>query len=331
MPRAAAVAALLAAAVLLAGCGDENTTGTATSSSSGTAAAGFPVTVTHKLGSVTIEREPQRVVALDYPSTDAVIALGTIPVGMYEVGYVEGGVQSWTKEALRGERPELLDTASGFPLEKIAALRPDLIVGTNTFPLVADVYDKLSAIAPVVAHVEAPGVDTWQQDTLLIGKALGREQKAKELIAAAEDNVAAARESHPEFRGETVSFFNYVAGDGLYVIHDDDDGSIKFFRELGFSGVTEAVAQLKGGDGRAQVSAERYDLLDAGVVVGTSPDPEALADLRASRLFASVPAVERGAWVGLDIGPATAMAFPSVLGVPYAVDALVPRLAAAMR
>jgi iron complex transport system substrate-binding protein len=329
MVRTAAVVALLAAALLLAACGDDTPAGTA-SQSSGQAASGFPVTVTHKLGTVTIEREPQRVVALDYPSADAVIALGTTPVGMYEVGYVDGGVQTWTKRALGGERPELLDTTSGFPLEKIAALRPDLIVGTNTFPLVADAYDKLSAIAPVVAHVEAPGVDTWQQDTLVIGKALGREQEAKELVGAADEKVAAAREGHPEFHGETVSFFNYIAGDGLYVIHDEGDVSIRFLKELGFSGVSDAVGGLKGSDGRANVSPERYDLLDAGVVMGTSPDPKALEDLRAGRLFASIPAVERGAWVGLDIGPATAMAFPSVLSVPYTVDELVPRLSAAM-
>src|SRR5919106_3910003 len=99
MPRSASVAALLAAALLLAACGDDNPTGTA-SRSDGPAATGFPVTVTHKLGKVTIERKPQRVVALDYPSADAVIALGTTPVGMYEVGYVEGGVQAWTKQAL---------------------------------------------------------------------------------------------------------------------------------------------------------------------------------------------------------------------------------------
>ena len=329
MLRSVALVALLAAALAFAACGDDNTTGTASRSSESTT-AGFPITVTHKLGKVTIEREPRRVVALDYPSADAVIALGTTPVGMYEVSYVEGGVQSWTKGALGGAEPELLDTTSGFPLEKIAALRPDLIVGTNTYPLVADVYDELSAIAPVVAHVEAPGVDTWQQDMLLIGKALGREREAKELVAAADEKVAAARDAHPEFRDQTVSLFNYVAGDGLYVIHDEGDVSIRFLKELGFSGVSDPVAGLKGSDGRAQVSPERYDLLDAGVVVGTSPDPKALADLRASRLFSSITAVERGAWIGLDIGPATAMAFPSVLSVPYVVDELVPRLSAAM-
>jgi iron complex transport system substrate-binding protein len=43
-----------------------------------------------------------------------------------------------------------------------------------------------------------------------------------------------------------------------------------------------------------------------------------------------VPAVARGAFVGFGIGPATAMAFPSVLSVPYAVDKLAPQLARAV-
>lgn len=220
---------------------------------------------------------------------------------------------------------------AGIPIEKIASYRPDLIVATNTYPLIADVYDKLSAIAPVVAHVEGPGIDTWQEDTLLIAAALGREQRGKELVAGAEAKVAAAREANPEFEGKTVSFFNYVAGDGLYVINDESDVSIRFLKELGFSGISEAVAGIRGSDGPAQVSPERYDLLDAGVVMGTSPDPRALDDLHGNRLFARVPAVERGAWVGLEIGPATAMAFPSVLSVPYATDQLVSKLSAALQ
>ncbi|MGH3926008.1 MAG: hypothetical protein ACRDTT_24645 [Pseudonocardiaceae bacterium] len=54
---------------------------------------------------MTIEKPPTQVVALDFPSADAAIALGVVPVGMYDVSYVEGGVQQWTKEALRGEEP----------------------------------------------------------------------------------------------------------------------------------------------------------------------------------------------------------------------------------
>jgi iron complex transport system substrate-binding protein len=288
------------------------------------------VTVTHKLGTATIEQEPKRVVALDYPSADAAIALGVTPVAMYEVGYVDGGIQAWTQAALGSARPELITTDSGIPLEKIAALRPDMILATNTYPLIADVYDKLSALAPVVGHVRGPGIDTWQEDTLQIARALGRAERGKELVAEAEAKLAAVRRDHSEFGGKAISFFNYVPGDGLYVINEESDASIRFMTELGFSGITEQVAALDGSDGRAQVSAERYDLLDAGVVLGTSPDPKALAELESSRLFSFVPAVKRGAFVGVDIGPATAMAFPSVLSVPYAVDELVPQLASAV-
>jgi iron complex transport system substrate-binding protein len=330
MPRLTLLPALLASALLLASCGDDAEPADTTSHAAKPAASVFPVTVTHKLGTATIEQEPERVVALDYPSADAAIALGITPIAMYEVGYVDGGIQEWTKAALGSQRPELINTDSGIPLEKLAALRPDVILATNTYPLIADVYDKLSAIAPVVGHVHGPGVDTWQEDTLLIAQALGRAEQGKEIVAAAEAKVAAARSDHPEFGGKTVSFFNYVPGDGLYVINDEDDVSIRFMTDLGFSGISEQVAALPGGDGRAQVSAERYDLLDAGVVLGTSPDPKALAELETSRLFSFVPAVKRGAFVGLDIGPATAMAFPSVLSVPYAVDELVPQLASAV-
>lgn len=318
-------------AIGLAACGDgPDATTPAEGPGSGTASAGFPVTIVQKLGEVTIEDRPTRVVALDFPSADAAIALGVAPVGMYEVSYVEGGVQHWTKDALSGEQPELINTDQGFPFETIARLRPDVILATNTYPLIADAWDKLNAIAPVVGHVDAPGVDTWQQGMRQVGKALGRQQEAERLVAQAEDAVTEAREGRPEFTGKTVSLFNYVAGDGLYVINDEADFSIKFVKELGFAGLTGTVAGLEGQDGRAIVSAERYPLIDADVIVGTSSsDPAELDQLAGHEVFSRVPAVARGAFVPLDIGPATALAFPSVLSVPYAVDELVPQLAKA--
>jgi iron complex transport system substrate-binding protein len=100
--------------------------------------------------------QPVRVVALDFPSADDAIALGVVPVAMADISYVEGGVQTWTREALGGRQPELLDVDGGIPLEKIAALQPDLILATNTYGL-AESRDELSRIAPVVAGRE--GVD----------------------------------------------------------------------------------------------------------------------------------------------------------------------------
>jgi iron complex transport system substrate-binding protein len=324
---------LLAGALLLAACGDDDSTVSTESNARG---SGFPVTVEQKLGPVTIEKAPRRVVALDYPSADAALALGVTPVGMYEVTYVEGGIQSWTKDALKGARPELINTDKGFPFEKIAALRPDVILATNTYPLIADAWDKLNAIAPVVGHVGTPGKDPWQVGVRQVGQALGREQQADALIAKTEGRIRKVREEHPEFAGKRLSFFNFVPGDGLYVIDKDSDASMKFLIGLGFGGVPDSVGKLGGRnglksvDGRAKVSPERYDVIDADVVLGTSADPSAIAGLRKDRLFSRVDAVVRGSFVGFGIGPATAMAFPSVLSVPYALDELTPKLAAAV-
>jgi iron complex transport system substrate-binding protein len=324
---------LIALACLpLAACGSDDDPGpSAAAAASSTAAAAFPRTVTDKLGTTEIPAEPQRIVTLDFPSTDAVLALGATPVGEYEVSYVPGGVQEWTKAAQGEQTPTLLSTDQGFPFEQIAALKPDLIVGTNTYPLVADAQDQLAGIAPTIAHVDAPGVDTWQQGLQTIGQALGRPDQAKQLIADVEAQVARTRKAHPEFEGKTVSFFNYVPGDGIYVIDDNNDFSLKFLSEVGFAGVTPQVAQLKGSDGRAKVSPERYDALDADIIIGTSTNPKALAELERSKVFQAIPAVRDGRFVALGIGPATAIAFPSVLSVPWATEHLVPQMSAALK
>ncbi|MGH3834446.1 MAG: ABC transporter substrate-binding protein [Pseudonocardiaceae bacterium] len=173
-------------------------------------------------------------------------------------------------------------------------------------------------------------MDTWQQGLRQVGTALGRQQEAERLVSEVETTVTRAGENQAELTGKTASLFNYVAGDGLYVINDEADVSIKFLKELGFAGLTETVAGLEGQDGRAKVSAERYPLIDADVIVGTSSsNPTELDQLASHEVFSQVPAVAQGAFVPLDIGPATALAFPSVLSVPYAVDELVPQLARA--
>lgn len=74
---------------------------------------------------MTIEAEPKRVVALDFPSADNAIALGLVPIGMAEVSWAEGGVPLWTKAALSDHKPEIFNVDDGFPFETIATLDPD--------------------------------------------------------------------------------------------------------------------------------------------------------------------------------------------------------------
>lgn len=326
--RALGLATLLLA-LTLAACGSEDEP-TAAAETAETADA-FPVTLTTKPGRVTIDAEPKRVVTLDFPSTDAVLALGVTPIAMAKVSYVPGDVQTWTKTALKGTSPEQFSADVDIPLEKIAALRPDLIVGTNAYNL-EPVYSKLSQIAPVVSYVKAAGADQWQQSTVLVGQALGREAEARKLVADTEALIANTASEHPDFKGKTLTLFNYAERQA-YAISSAEDFSIVFLSSLGFKlppAIERAEATDKDddfGEARLPVSDERLKLLDADVVLGTSSDSAASLKAFARRpLFARLSAVKRGAYQTLEIGPATSIAFPSVLSINWAIDNLVPVL-----
>jgi iron complex transport system substrate-binding protein len=266
----------------------------------------------------------KRVVTLDFPSTDTVLGLGVTPIAIGKVGYVRGGIQSWTKSALAGRSPQLLDSETSIPLEKLAALKPDLIVATNTYNL-QPVLSKVKAIAPVVTWTKGPGVDTWQESTRLVGRALGREEQARKLVTDTEGLVRRARSEHPALAGKTVTLFNYWKGNA-YAISDPQDFSVRFLSDLGMK-LAPAVRQRKGKDGRLQVGDEQLPLLDADVVLGTtSGTPRDLDALVRGKLFRQLSAVKRGAYASVPIGPATSIAFPSALSVRYAVDQLVPVL-----
>ena len=151
----------------------------------------------------------------------------------------------------------------------MAALRPDLILATNTYALEEkSVYDRLRRIAPTVHFVDSSLSDSWQDVMRRVGQALGQEARATELVAEAEGDLAAVRERTPEFEGKTVNFFN-ADPSGLYTINEPKDYAIRLLADLGLR-LSPPVAALKGEGGRAVISAERYDVLDSDLLIGTS-------------------------------------------------------------
>jgi ABC-type Fe3+-hydroxamate transport system substrate-binding protein len=67
---------------------------------------------------------------------------------------VHYAVWPWARAALGDSKPTVLHTDDGFDFEAIAELRPDLIMGVSSGMTEGD-YDKLSRLAPTIAH---PGV-----------------------------------------------------------------------------------------------------------------------------------------------------------------------------
>ncbi len=111
-------------AALLAGCSTS-----APSPEPPAAAPGFPVTINHKYGSTEINKVPERVVAVGLTEQDTLLALGVTPVATREwFGEQPGALWPWARTAA-GTAPVPDVLAYELNYEKIAALRPDLILG----------------------------------------------------------------------------------------------------------------------------------------------------------------------------------------------------------
>lgn len=317
---------------LLAACGDNSGNGAAattgpsgSSGASGTSA--FPVTVPGKEGSATLKAAPQRVVAAGYlRDTDLALALGAPLVGVAKNSAFESGLAPWQKPT---DKPELFDTTNGLPFEKIAALQPDLIMAADDYTLTQD-EANLSKIAPTLSYLTGVGSDSWQTMTTRAGAILGKADEAQQLITKTQDAVTSAKTGNTILAGKTFTFGPVSSLDSFYTINDASDASAQFFAQLGMT-LSPKVTSLPSSSTprRAEISMEHIALLDADVLILAFPDPSIRKQLEAAPLFKSLKAVQRGSYVALDMGAAVAVAFPSVLSIPYGLEVTVPKLVAA--
>ncbi|HLR84303.1 MAG TPA: ABC transporter substrate-binding protein, partial [Nocardioidaceae bacterium] len=211
-------AALLAASTLAA-CGDD--TDDAQPTDSEPAGGAFPVTIEHTFGETTIEQKPERIVTLGWNAQDVVYALGHTPVGMPsdDYGVTDQHVKPWLTEYFDPDETTLLDTTDGPPMEKIAALEPDVILAPYE-GFDNKTYEMLSAIAPTVAYPGEPWQTTWQKQTTMIGEALGQSADAKDLIDEVDTLTDKVAGEHPEFEGKTVSVMSLGAENYVYMPAD---------------------------------------------------------------------------------------------------------------
>jgi iron complex transport system substrate-binding protein len=300
-----------------------------------TSAEAFPVTVEHKYGSTTITTAPQRVVSLGYNDQDPILALGTVPVAVrYWFGDESNAVWPWARDRLNGATPQVLNMPFGeLNFEAIAALQPDLIIGVSS-GVTAEEYATLSEIAPTVAQSDEYvdfGVP-WQEQTEVIGRALGQEALAQELVAATETRLAEVRAAHPAFEGATAAIAAPAEG-GQYYFSGPQHERQRFLTSLGFELPTE-LAEIAGDAFYGTLSGERLDLLDTDVLVWTVT-PEQREPIEANPIYQQLAVAQEGRAIFLDTsgsgdlaGPA--LVFSSVLSLPTVFDELVPQLAAAV-
>ncbi|MFG3321067.1 iron-siderophore ABC transporter substrate-binding protein [Streptomyces sp. NPDC048171] len=332
-------AALSAAALgvgLLAGCGsDSDDSSDSASGDKATAGAGaFPVTVEHAFGTTKVAKAPERVVTVGYTDDQTVLAFGVKPVGMVDQ-YPNPEGQSpdintqwpWVKEKWGDAKPEVVmkngDTGPNF--EKIAALRPDLIVAVYSEVDQAS-YDKLSKIAPTVGRTKAekePFSAPWQDNALHIAKALGKAEEGEKMVADIQGKLDAAKQAHPEFADQTAVALSWYKDSVAPFTSTDVRG--RLLTGIGFKYQTK-IDEVAGGDFYTTLSPERVDLVDVDrvFVINDKADQDALKKFK---LFTNLDAAKNGKVTYLldSEGPAVGAAISqgTLLSMPYAVDELV--------
>lgn len=329
--RPVLVTVVLAAVLLLGACGGGAAVTPPADLGQGTDGA-FPVTVRHMFGETTVPARPQRIVALGSSDVEVVYALGIRPVGVATFPTFAAadadGVLPWVREYVDGAPVTLLPNGAA-DLEKIAALRPDLIL--LTYGALDDAtYRQLSLIAPTVASSSGEWTVDWREQLALIGTVTGESAAAARTEADLTARITAIRQRHPELAGLTFTFLERSA-DSLYV-YLSADPRVAFIGELG-PVVAPGVAALDratGGGFFSDLSLERAAEVDADVIVANTTE-SSVESLRATPVLGQLPTVTSGAvaFYGADDLPFLAALVPSPLTIPVVLDRLAADLSRA--
>ncbi|MDQ4094241.1 MAG: iron-siderophore ABC transporter substrate-binding protein [Actinomycetota bacterium] len=319
----------LSLAGLLAACGSDSEAPAPPGSGDGR----FPVTIDHRYGATEIPAQPKRVVTVGLVEQDALLAFGVVPVATTEwFGEHPGAIFPWAQEKLgNAALPEVLNESDGIQFERIAALRPDLILALHSGITQAD-HDRLRRIAPTVAqpteHIDY-GVP-WQDLTRTVAVAVGRAEQGEQLIAGIRARFAEVRADHPEFAGATILASGPAEG-GNYGVNASKDPRSRILTDLGFM-VPAEIDERAGDQYYAEISTERVGLLDTDVLVWTLDSQDQRGEIQSNPLYAGLDVATQGRDIFLVSGTDVydASNFVTVLSLPLLLDRLVPMLVAAV-
>ena len=313
--RTGLTAVVVAASLVIAGCSsDEDNSDTSGTSASADASE---VTINHVYGEDNYPTNPETVVAIG-TAVDNLLALGITPDAIVE--RPDDKDAAWKNDQLEDvERIPLSD--QNVPLEEIAALEPDLVVG-DLYRIPEEAYDALKDVSPVL-----PGIDQtadWEPQLKALGQIYGKEDEAQQVIDDDEQAFADVREELPGLEGKTALTVQDRGGQ-FGVIADPDNIANSFYSRLGMT-LPEAFTDgsLKIDGGRVMISYERVDDLAADFMGMYAT--EGMDKIRAIAGYDKLHQVESGAVVEDDKSVMAALNIPSSLSNAWLLDTIKDQL-----
>lgn len=190
--------------------------------------AKYPITIVAENGPITISKKPERIIVLEFGILDELKLLGVKPIGMGKSDNTEGQdpahLLEFSKDIVSvGTRDEP-------NLEAIAKLKPDLIIGDNSFVL--NILPQLKKIAPTVLLNGILGDPNEQIKNLkILAKITDTEEKVPDIIKHYEKIRYNALEISKKNKKQTV-LIGYVTPSGIFRVLTSNAIATPILKEL---------------------------------------------------------------------------------------------------
>ncbi|MGW4379741.1 ABC transporter substrate-binding protein [Kitasatospora sp. NPDC004531] len=292
---AKALAAAAAVALAATACGSGGDGG---QDKAGPGSGAGPITVEATNGKVTVPAGVQRIVSVSY-ATGALLDLGVQPVGTSTIDD-NNPMELLPSQTEAAKKIEPIGSGIEINIEKVASLRPDLIIveGATAFDWGVS---KLEGIAPTLYFgIDKPADLLTAQEK--IATAVGKQDEFRKLKSDYETRAAKIKADYADRLNSTKWTIASSYGGGEFLV---DTASSWVGRVLSDAGATFSRASADASDHEVTYSVEKLDVLaDADIVLvprtaATGEVPQDTKDLEKQPSWQNLKAVKTGKVVPL--------------------------------
>ncbi|MGM7636932.1 ABC transporter substrate-binding protein [Bacillus sp. Hm123] len=186
------------------------------------------IEIKHALGTTVLDKKPEKIIALEFSYTDALITLGVQPTGVADDDNPE-----LFMDTVREQLKDYTSIGSRYEpnIEMISSLQPDLIIADLNHH--KNVYDQLNDIAPtIVLDDHQADYKQMLDNYLVIAKAVGKEAEGKQRLEEHQQKMEEAQQK----LGETaLTVLPAVTNPEGFFAHSDHSYTGSFLTSIGFN------------------------------------------------------------------------------------------------
>ncbi len=236
-------------------------------------------TIQDAYGDVQVPMNPSRIVALDIGALDNLLEMGITPVGAPSILTAGDPYPRYLKGT---EGIENIGSVNEPNLERIDALKPDLIIGNKDTH--DAIHDQLKQIAPTV-YVETLGV-TWKENLKLHADAVNKQEESLKLLDAYQQRI---KELKSALTGKEIKRISLIRPreDKIQIyLQDTFAGTI-----MKDAGIVRPASQQAAGFSK-DITEEQIVDMDGDVILWFNREPDAFSKLEKSQLWATLKGVQ---------------------------------------